>query len=201
MRKLMFVTMMCVFFMTVEIIGGYLSGSLAIMADAAHLFSDVVGFVISYFAVRMGSKDASFKMSFGYHRTEILGAMASIIIIWVLLIWLVKEAVNRLIHTNYEIDGEIMLITALIGLCCNIINIFVLEGCAKVPDNKDEMIMESEYTPSIRDPESAQRGLKPSKWDWIDEGEEDAAYGINQHAETDNHLEIMKPSLQSAHSA
>ena len=98
MRKLMFVTAMCTFFMLCEIVGGYISGSLAIMTDAAHLLSDVIGFVISYYSVKLGSKDATFEMSYGYHRTEILGAMASIVIIWVLLIWLIQEAIYRLMN-------------------------------------------------------------------------------------------------------
>jgi len=135
MRKLIFVTIMCTFFMICELIGGYISGSLAIMTDAAHLLSDVVGFVISYYAVKLGSKDATFEMSYGYHRTEILGAMASIIIIWVLLIWLINEAIFRLMN-DFTINEEVMLFTALLGFGVNLLNIFVLEGCAQVPETE-----------------------------------------------------------------
>jgi zinc transporter 2 len=65
-------------------------------------------------------------MSYGYHRAEVLGALASILLIWGLLIWLVIEAADRLVHEE-DIDGTVMLITAVIGLACNLVNIFVLE--------------------------------------------------------------------------
>jgi len=67
-------------------------------------------------------------MSFGYHRAEILGAMTSILLIWGLLLYLFIEAIERIIHPH-PIDGEIMLITAAVGLVCNVINIFLLHGC------------------------------------------------------------------------
>ena len=111
-----------------EIIGGYLAGSLAIMTDAAHMLSDVAGFMISYFAIYLGGKPASFQMSFGYARAEILGALASIALIWGLIVWLFIEAVHRVVNEE-TVDGEIMLITACIGLACNIINIFTLHSC------------------------------------------------------------------------
>lgn len=128
MVKLLLVSFICFLFMIGEFVGGYLSHSLAIMTDAAHMLSDVAGFMISYFAIRMASRPASFNMSFGYHRAEILGALASIMLIWGLVIWLLVEAVGRLI-TPENIDSEIMLITAVVGLICNIINIFTLHSC------------------------------------------------------------------------
>ena len=81
--------------MVFEIIGGYYSNSIAIMTDAAHMFSDVAGFMISYLSIYLGARSSTFKLSFGYARAEILGAMASIFIIWGLLIWLMVEAVHR----------------------------------------------------------------------------------------------------------
>lgn len=130
MCKLLVVSIVCFVFMGGEVVGGYLSGSLAILTDAAHMLSDVAGFMISYFAIYMGNKPASFRMSFGYHRAEVLGALASILFIWGLLIWLIIEAFDRLMHAS-EIDGEIMLITASVGLACNIVNIFTLHSCGE----------------------------------------------------------------------
>ena len=128
MCKLMIVISISFTFMIGEFIGGYISGSLAIMTDAAHMLSDVAGFLISYFAIYMGTRPATNQMSFGYHRAEILGAMASILLIWGLIIWLFIEAIHRCIHAE-EINGEIMLITACVGLGCNIISIFTLHSC------------------------------------------------------------------------
>lgn len=128
MSKLLLVTAVSFLFMIGEIIGGYLSGSLAIITDAAHMLSDVAGFLISYFAIYMGSRPSNYQMSFGYHRAEILGALASIMLIWGIIIYLFIEAVHRVVHPE-PIDGEIMLITAVVGLICNFISIFTLHSC------------------------------------------------------------------------
>jgi zinc transporter 2 len=127
MAKLLIVCGLSFIFMITEFVGGYISGSLAIMTDAAHMLSDVAGFMISYFAIYMGSKPANFSMSFGYHRAEILGALTSILLIWGLLIWLFAEAIGRIIKPE-PVNGEIMLITACVGLIFNIIAIFTLHN-------------------------------------------------------------------------
>lgn len=98
MAKLLIVSIICFLFMAGEFTGGYLSGSLAIMTDAAHMLSDVAGFMISYFAIYMGNRPSTFNMSFGYHRAEILGAMASILLIWGLVVWLIIEAIDRVVN-------------------------------------------------------------------------------------------------------
>jgi Co/Zn/Cd efflux system component len=67
-------------------------------------------------------------MSFGYHRAEILGAFASILLIWGIIIYLIIEAIHRLVRPE-KIEGDIMLITACVGLVCNIISIFTLHSC------------------------------------------------------------------------
>ena len=112
--KLYKVSALCIIFMIAEIIGGYLANSLAIMTDAAHLLSDLLGFVISVVALLIGQRDPTAKLSFGYHRSEILGALASTVLIWGLTIWLIYEAVIRVI-TQPDVDGKLMLIVAVIG--------------------------------------------------------------------------------------
>ena len=126
-KKLLMITGVCLIFMLVEIIGGYMANSIAIMTDAAHMLSDVSGFMISYLAIYLGGKPATFDLSFGYHRAEVLGALTSILIIWGLIIWLFVEAIIRFVYPE-EVDGEVMLVTSIVGLVCNIINIFLLHG-------------------------------------------------------------------------
>lgn len=128
MYKLLIVTGISFIFMLAEIVGGYISGSLAIITDAAHMLSDVAGFLISYFAIYMGSRPANYQMSYGYHRAEILGALTSIMLIWGIIVYLFIEAIHRLIDPE-PINGEIMLITAVVGLICNFISIFTLHSC------------------------------------------------------------------------
>jgi len=144
MYKLVIVTIICFIFMGIEFAGGYISNSLAIMTDAAHMLSDVAGFMISYFALFMGNKPATFSLSFGYHRAEVLGALTSILLIWGLIIWLFIEAIERCIKAE-EIKPEIMLITAIVGLICNIINIFTLHSCGEGHTHHEEPAGEHEH--------------------------------------------------------
>jgi zinc transporter 2 len=116
-----------IFFMAIEFTGGYIANSIAIMSDAAHLLSDFSGFAISMFSIWIGTKPAHGGMSFGYHRAEVIGALASILLIWSLTVWLVTEAVQRVINP-VDVDGKIMLITAGIGLVVNLIMVKVLHS-------------------------------------------------------------------------
>lgn len=138
-RKLMCVTSVCFMFMTVEIVGGILSGSLAILTDAAHQLSDVAGFVISFLAIYMSTKKGNMNYTFGYHRADVVGACGSILIIWILLLYLCYEAIWRIKHLDLvNIDARIMLITSILGLGCNILNWATLEYCCNDTDDKDE---------------------------------------------------------------
>jgi zinc transporter 2 len=126
-KKLLVVSIMCITFMLIEFFGGYFSGSMAIMTDAAHLLSDFSGFVISMVSVWLGTKEANRRLSFGFHRAEVIGALASVFLIWGLTLVLVLEAIDRVIHPVY-VDGKIMLITAALGLIFNLIMVKVLHS-------------------------------------------------------------------------
>lgn len=127
-RQLIASSLTCLTFMTAEIIGGYLSNSLAIMSDAAHLCADLAGFVISIFAVWIAQKSPTRRMSFGFYRAEILGAMVSVVFIWVLTGILVYTAAQRIYHDDYDIDADIMLIVSGTGVAMNIIMGLILHG-------------------------------------------------------------------------
>ena len=120
MFKLKIISAVCFTFMTIEFIFGYLAGSLAIMSDATHLLSDLAGFLISLFSLIVALKPADKNFTFGYHRFEVLGALASILIIWALTVWLLIAAVYRIKHPN-PIVGFIMVCIAAGSLVFNII--------------------------------------------------------------------------------
>ena len=124
-KKLTWVCVICTFFMIIEIIGGYLANSIAIMSDAAHLLSDLLGFIISIISIYISRKVAKNNMSYGYHRAEIIGALVSIVLIWALTIWLLYEATLRIIVTP-QVDGLIMIVVAIIGFSFNVIMGIVL---------------------------------------------------------------------------
>jgi len=146
--KLCCVVFICFVFMIIEVIGGYISNSIAIMTDAAHMFSDVAGFGISIIAIRYGLRTPNAKHTYGYHRAEVLGALASIVIIWVLVLWLAFEAVNRMYTIlylgGYEMNPKIMVATAVFGLCCNIVNMIALGECTCSEEAEDDGFGEHE---------------------------------------------------------
>ena len=113
--------MLCLIFMIAEVVGGVLSNSLAIATDAAHLLTDFASFMISLFAIWVAGRPGSERMSFGWHRAEVLGAMVSVLMIWVVTGVLVYMAVLRVISMEFEIDAKVMLITSGLGVLVNII--------------------------------------------------------------------------------
>lgn len=106
--------------MCVELVGGYISNSLAIMTDAAHLLSDLASFIISIVAILMARKAPTSSYSFGFHRAEIIGAIISVLLIWVLTGFLIKEAIER-IQKPEPIDGRLMFAIATLGLVVNLV--------------------------------------------------------------------------------
>ncbi|CAK9215591.1 unnamed protein product [Sphagnum troendelagicum] len=112
--------------MIVEVIGGTLSNSLAILTDAAHLLSDIAGFAIAIFAIWASGWEATPHQSFGFYRLEILGALVSIQIIWLITGVLLYEAIVRFLHPKETINGRIMFIVALVGLLSNVGLMFTL---------------------------------------------------------------------------
>ncbi|KAJ9586284.1 hypothetical protein L9F63_020078 [Diploptera punctata] len=135
-QQLVAATLMCLLFMVAEVVGGYLAGSLAVMTDAAHLLSDCVGFLISLFAIWLGQCPPTRRLSFGYHRAEILGALLSVALIWMLTGVFVYLAVLRVIHQDFNIEADTMMIVAAIGVVINIVMGLVLHGaCHGVSHN------------------------------------------------------------------
>ena len=130
--------------MIFEFIGGWLSNSVAIMTDAAHMLSDVTGFFISILSIHLAMKQPTEYKSYGFLRTEVLGALTSIVFIWVLVIWLVIEASFRvhdiLHHEGFENEAGTMLITAIISLICNILNLVALGHCSWTGIGGDNML-------------------------------------------------------------
>lgn len=119
-RKLIVACVLCLLFMVAEAVGGYLANSLAIATDAAHLLTDLASFLISLFSLWLSSRPASKKYNFGWHRAEVVGALTSVLMIWVITGILVYIAIERLINKQYEINATIMLVTAGIGVIVNI---------------------------------------------------------------------------------
>ncbi|KAI7843642.1 hypothetical protein COHA_002881 [Chlorella ohadii] len=113
-RKLIAALCLAFVFMLVEVAGGIYAHSLAIITDAAHLLSDVSGFAVAVLAAIWAKRRASAPFSFGYHRVEVLGALASVMMVWVITLNLLAEAIHRLIEPE-PVNGKVMFIVAVIG--------------------------------------------------------------------------------------
>nr|AAR83909.1 heavy metal transporter MTP2 [Arabidopsis lyrata] len=121
MRKLCIAVVLCLVFMSVEVVGGIKANSLAILTDAAHLLSDVAAFAISLFSLWAAGWEATPRQTYGFFRTEILGALVSIQLIWLLTGILVYEAIIKIVTETSEVNGFLMFLVAAFGLVVNII--------------------------------------------------------------------------------
>ena len=112
-------------YMLVEAVAGYLTGSLALLADAGHMLTDAGALGLSLFAVWFASRPPTKERTFGYYRTEILAALANASVLLVMSFYIVYEAWQRFKNPP-EVTSWPMLIVAAIGMCVNLIGIYVL---------------------------------------------------------------------------
>lgn len=112
-------------FMAIEAIGGYVANSLALISDAAHMLTDVGAMLLSLFAIWVSRRPSNSKMTFGYHRAEILGALTSGLAIWFIAGLLIYESFVRL-KSPPEVQGPIVVVVAAIGLAANLLSMRML---------------------------------------------------------------------------
>ncbi|CAG8570223.1 12045_t:CDS:10 [Rhizophagus irregularis] len=126
--KLWIAIVISLLFFVIELIGGFIAGSLALLSDSFHLLSDVVSFAISLLSIYLARRPATKSLSYGYHRAEILGALVSIFLIWGLTGYLCYEAYDRIQHP-IDVDGKTMCFVASIGVAVNIVKTWVDPLC------------------------------------------------------------------------
>lgn len=117
-------------FMVVEIIGGILSGSLALIADAGHMATDAAALFLAYIAFRLSNRPANANQSYGYHRAETLAAFVNALTMIALVAWILFEAVQRFFEP-VEVLGGLMLWVAVGGLIVNILAFWILHSGEK----------------------------------------------------------------------
>ncbi|BDA42749.1 Metal tolerance protein 1 [Coccomyxa sp. Obi] len=126
-RKLSVVLIIACIFMILELAGGLIANSVAIMTDAAHLLSDTTGFAMALAVSFYASRRSMSTHTFGYHRIEVLGALISVLLTWLVTGMLLWEAVGRIVNPS-PINGKLMFITAILGLVVNIVIFGILGG-------------------------------------------------------------------------
>ncbi len=116
--------------MIIEVIGGVISGSLALISDAGHMFTHAFALLISLVAIVLASKPADMRKTFGYYRIEILAALFNSIMLFFIMGWIFYEGYQRIIHPM-PIRVTEMLIVSTVGLIVNIVCAFILVGVSK----------------------------------------------------------------------
>ncbi|XP_016063208.1 PREDICTED: zinc transporter 8 [Miniopterus natalensis] len=111
----------CFVFMIAEVVGGRVAGSLAVVTDAAHLLIDLTSFLLSLFSLWLSAKPPSKRLTFGWHRAEILGALLSILCVWAVTGVLVYLACERLLYPDYQIQATVMITVSGCAVAANIV--------------------------------------------------------------------------------
>jgi cobalt-zinc-cadmium efflux system protein len=125
LRRVMIALVLTGLFMVVEIVGGIISGSLALLADAGHMLTDTMALALAAMAFHVSKRPPDGKLTFGYQRFQILAAFVNGISLLAIVGWILFEAVQRFLNPN-EILGETMLVVAAAGLLVNLISFAVL---------------------------------------------------------------------------
>jgi len=129
-KPLMIVLCLTFFYLIVEVIGGFWTGSLALLADAGHMLTDVAGVGLALLAIRFAEKPASPERTYGYYRVEILAAMTNAIILIFISIYILYEAYERFKNPP-EVQSAAMIGVASIGLVVNIVGMVILRSGSK----------------------------------------------------------------------
>eukprot|EP00096_Caligus_rogercresseyi_P008721 TRINITY_DN2816_c0_g1_i1.p1 TRINITY_DN2816_c0_g1~~TRINITY_DN2816_c0_g1_i1.p1 ORF type:complete len:397 (+),score=115.08 TRINITY_DN2816_c0_g1_i1:2070-3260(+) len=127
-RKLILACFLCLVFVGGEVAGGILSGSLAILTDAAHMFSDFGSFIVGLLVIHLGNKAPRKNYTFGFLRAEALGALFTVTVIWYVTGILLYLAIDRLFSMEFEVEPDIMMITGGIAVIFNLILGWVFHG-------------------------------------------------------------------------
>ncbi len=125
LRRVMIALVLTGAFMVVEVVGGIISGSLALLADAGHMLTDTMALALAATAFHVSKRPPDGKLTFGYQRFQILAAFVNGLSLLAIVGWILFEAVSRFINPN-EILGETMLVVAAAGLAVNLISFAVL---------------------------------------------------------------------------
>ncbi|UCI27908.1 cation diffusion facilitator family transporter [Mesorhizobium sp. B2-8-5] len=126
-KRVLIATCLTACFMVAEALGGWLTGSLALVADAGHMLADAIALAVAWYAFHLAGRPATGRLTYGFARVKTLVAYTNGIAIFVIALWIVYEAWGRLMHPAPVLGGP-MLVVAVAGLLVNIASFFVLHG-------------------------------------------------------------------------
>lgn len=133
--KTLWITLiLTIFFTAVEIVGGLLSNSLALLSDSAHMVSDVLALGLSMFAIWLATKSPNAKFTFGYLRFEIIASFLNGLALMIIAVGIFIEGIKRFFQPE-QIDFKLMIMIASIGLIVNLVLTIILSRSTKVEEN------------------------------------------------------------------
>lgn len=124
-RKVLISFALTLTFMIVEAVGGVLSGSLALLADAGHMLTDAAALALAYTAFRLGRRVADSRRTFGYLRFEVIAGFVNAVALFVIAGWVVYEAWHRFVQPSAILAGP-MLLVAIVGLMVNVLVLWIM---------------------------------------------------------------------------
>jgi cobalt-zinc-cadmium efflux system protein len=133
-KALWFTLILTLFFTIVEVVGGLLSNSLALLSDSAHMISDVIALALSMTAIYLARRQPNARFTFGYLRFEIIASFLNGLALAIIAIGIFVEGIRRFIHPE-PIEYRLMLIIAVIGLVVNIALTIILSRSMKKEEN------------------------------------------------------------------
>jgi len=129
-RRLAIVLALTTSYMVAEVVGGLLTQSLALLADAGHMLTDVAGLALALFAIRFAERPATPEHTYGYYRIEILAALCNAVVLIGISLYILYEAYERF-RNPPEVRSGAMLAVASVGLVVNLIGIYLLRAASK----------------------------------------------------------------------
>ncbi|WP_164983871.1 cation diffusion facilitator family transporter, partial [Cellulomonas endophytica] len=126
-RRMLAVLVITLSVVGIQVVGGLASGSLALLADAGHMFTDASGVAIALVAASLAARPATAARTFGLMRAEILAALANAVLLAVLAIWVIVEALQRW-NDPPEVSTGVMLLVAVVGAAANLVSLLLLRG-------------------------------------------------------------------------
>jgi cobalt-zinc-cadmium efflux system protein len=132
--RLLFVLGLTVAVLLAQVAGAVLSDSLALLADAGHMLTDVAGIGLALLAITLAARPASPRRTFGHYRLEILAALANAVLLIAVALWVLYEAAGRW-KDPPEVEGTLMLVFALLGLTANVLALVLLRSGSRVSLN------------------------------------------------------------------
>ena len=125
--KFRFAVVLTTFVLGIEIVGGILSNSLALLSDAAHVFSDSLSLIMSWLAIYLSTRPATSSRTYGYHRTEVFAAFINGVSLIAISGWIFYEAVHRFMEPE-PVKSKEMLVVAIIGFIANMVIVWLFHG-------------------------------------------------------------------------